>query len=62
MDCVVHGVAKNWTPLRDFHFQYFLLLWNTRGNIAQYSNYHQGTVIKNIGLLRNTDWDKDMET
>ena len=22
MDCVVHGVAKNGTRLRDFHFQY----------------------------------------
>ena len=21
MDCIVHGVAKNWTQLRDFHFQ-----------------------------------------
>ena len=38
IDSIVHGVAKNWTPLHDF--QYFLLLWNTRGHIAQYSNYH----------------------
>ena len=21
MDCIVHGVAKSWTRLRDFHFQ-----------------------------------------
>ena len=21
MDCVVHGVAKSWTQLRDFYFQ-----------------------------------------
>jgi len=21
MDCVVHGVAKSWTQLSDFHFQ-----------------------------------------
>ena len=21
MDCIVHGVAKNWTRLSDFHFQ-----------------------------------------
>ena len=20
MDCIVHGVAKNWTQLSDFHF------------------------------------------
>ena len=23
MDCVVHGVAKRWTQLSDFHFLYF---------------------------------------
>jgi len=22
MDCIVHGVAKNWTQLRDFHFHF----------------------------------------
>ena len=22
MDCIVHGVAKSWTPLRDFHFHF----------------------------------------
>ena len=22
MDCIVHGVAKNWTQLIDFHFTY----------------------------------------
>ena len=21
MNCIVHGVAKNWTQLSDFHFQ-----------------------------------------
>ena len=21
MDCLVHGVAKSWTGLKDFHFQ-----------------------------------------
>ena len=24
MDCIVHGVAKSWTQLRDFHFHYFI--------------------------------------
>ena len=22
MDCIVHGVAKSWTPLSDFHFHF----------------------------------------
>ena len=22
MDCIVHGVAKSWTRLSDFHFQF----------------------------------------
>ena len=25
MDCIVHGVAKSWTRLSDFHFQFFTL-------------------------------------
>ena len=25
MDCIVHGVAKSWTQLRDFHFTYHSL-------------------------------------
>ena len=25
MDCIVHGVAKNWTRLSDFHFLYIRL-------------------------------------
>ena len=24
MDCIVHGVAKSWAQLNDFHFQGFL--------------------------------------
>ena len=24
MDCIVHGVAKSWTQLSDFHFHYFV--------------------------------------
>ena len=32
MDCIVHGVAKNWTQLSDFHFQTVKtrLKWNWR--------------------------------
>ena len=26
MDCVVHGVAKNWTLLSDFHFHFGTLV------------------------------------
>ena len=25
MDCIVHGVAKSWTQLNDFHFTSFLI-------------------------------------
>ena len=25
MDCIVHGVTKSWTRLRDFHFQASLI-------------------------------------
>ena len=24
INCIVHGVAKSWTQLRDFHFHYFI--------------------------------------
>ena len=27
MDCIVHGVAKSWTQLRDFHFHLFIYFW-----------------------------------
>ena len=23
MDCIIHGVAKNWTQLSDFHYQIY---------------------------------------
>ena len=26
MDCIVHGVTKNWTPLSDFHFHFYTFL------------------------------------
>ena len=26
MDCIVHRVAKSWTPLSDFHFHFYLAL------------------------------------
>ena len=26
MDCIVHGVAKSWTPLSDFHFHFHHIL------------------------------------
>ena len=26
MDCIVHGVAKSWTRLSDFHLQYIKFL------------------------------------
>ena len=25
MDCIVHGVTKNWTQLGDFHFNFILV-------------------------------------
>ena len=28
MDCIVHGVAKSPTQLRDFHFHFSLLYWS----------------------------------
>ena len=32
MDCIVYGVAKNWTQLTDFHFSYTsTLMPNYRG-------------------------------
>ena len=27
MDCIVHGVAKSWTRLSDFHFDVFIKFW-----------------------------------
>ena len=34
MDCVVHGVAKSWTQLSDFHFHIFT------SKAKECSNYH----------------------
>ena len=31
MDCIVHGVTKNWTPLSDFHVQ--TILHNSKSKI-----------------------------
>ena len=28
MDCIVHGVAKSWTRLRDFHFHFIFTLYH----------------------------------
>ena len=27
MECIVHGVAKSWTQLTDFHFHFGLAQW-----------------------------------
>ena len=32
MDCIVHGVAKSWTRLSDFHFTSFHGLSDEGGN------------------------------
>ena len=29
MDCIVHGVAKSWTRVSDFHFHFSLQLWRS---------------------------------
>ena len=32
MDCRVHGVAKSWTRLSDFHFHFLLIFVNTKSD------------------------------
>ena len=32
MDCIVHGVAKSWTRLSDFHFTLYLHLFSLVDN------------------------------
>ena len=34
MDCIVHGVSKNWTQLSDFHFVTFTFSLSTTGGIS----------------------------
>ena len=34
MDCVVHGVAKSWTRLSDFHFHTLHVLFHTHCRIS----------------------------
>ena len=47
MDCIVHGVAKSWTQLNDFHFQdiYFPLV--TKG-------FPGGSIVKNLPAVQET--------
>ena len=43
MDCIVHGVAKSWTRLRDFHF-HFIPLGFSYDSDSQESSCNEGEV------------------
>ena len=38
MDCIVHGVAKSWTRLNDFHFQATFLICSRPLNVMDINN------------------------
>ena len=42
MDCIVHGVAKSWTRLSDFHFTSFHGLSDEGGKCSQNSTQRTG--------------------
>ena len=42
MDCIVHGVAKRWTRLSDFHFLYFPSFYSS---LAVYLLNKQGFIL-----------------
>ena len=59
MGCIVHGIAKSWTQLRDFHFQdrYFPLV--TKG-------FPGGSTVKNLPAIQGTrvqssGWEDPLE-
>ena len=55
MDCIVHGVAKSWTWLSDFHFH----LWESRAFLL-------AQMVKNLPAMRETQvqslgWEDPLE-
>ena len=46
MDCIVHGIAKSWTRLSNFHFHWYIYTWSKskemHGNQASGSGSCQG--------------------
>ena len=50
MDCIVHGVAKSWTQLNDFHFTSGYE-WNQK---VQRKEYY-GAFLEVWGMLSDTD-------
>ena len=62
MDCIIHGVAKSWTWLRDFHFHIFSLFttckffihpWNNLETEKQTGTYFNTVIISPIILNKN---------
>ena len=51
MDCIVHGVAKNQTRLRDFHFTSLPGLNTTRPILLIYSSAQQFKVVTLLLLI-----------
>ena len=45
MDCIVHGVAKSWTQLSNFHFHFDILMAQTVRNLPA----TQATQVQSLG-------------
>ena len=45
MDCIVHGVAKSWTRLSDFHFQ------DLEKHLNTWNMHHRSTLVSYQGLV-----------
>ena len=55
MDCTVHGVAKSWTWLSNFHFtSFYILLLTAHIAVTHFSQLRNSTVIPLLTKLHNS--------
>ena len=62
IDCRVHGIAKSWTQLSNFHFHFFIIVYNfVQRNVYIYSldlnpTFHPLRHPSHLGHRRTQSW------